>query len=124
MIRMSRRSFVAGGTTAAIALALRSPAWGSIADVYRRAIVIDGLGGLGNSETAGPLSDAQVQDIRNSGLTCVHLTMRPVGTTAPDTAFTQAVINIGQMEWEIDSHPEVLTRIRTVADIATAKHAA
>lgn len=123
MIGMTRRSFVAGGTAAAIAVALRPPAWAAAADVYRRAIVIDGLGGLGNSETDGPLVDAQVQDIRNSGLTCLHLTLRPVGTTAPDTAFTQAVINIGQVESEIDSHPEVLTRIRTVADIATAKHA-
>lgn len=123
MIGMTRRSFVAGGTAAAIAVALRPPAWAAAADVYRRAIVIDGLGGLGNSGTDGPLAAAQVQDIRNSGLTCLHLTLRPVGTTAPDTAFTQAVINIGQMESEIDSHPEVLTRIRTVADIATAKHA-
>lgn len=123
MIGMTRRSFVAGGTAAAIAVALRPPAWADAADVYRRAIVIDGLGGLGNSGTDGPLAAAQVQDIRNSGLTCLHLTLRPVGTTAPDTAFTQAVINIGQVESEIDSHPEVLTRIRTVADIATAKHA-
>jgi membrane dipeptidase len=121
MIGMTRRSFVAGGTAAAIALALRPHAWAAAAGLYRRAIVIDGLGGLGNSETEGSLSDAQVRDIRNSGLTCVHLTMRPVGTTSPDTAFTQAVINIGQMESEIDSHPEVLARIRTVADIAAAK---
>ena len=118
---LTRRSFVAGGAAAAVALALPERAFAS--DVYRRAIVIDGLGGLGNSETEGPLADAQVQDIRNSGLTCVHLTMRPVGTTAPDTAFTQAVINIGQMESEIDSHPQVLTRIRSVADIVAARQA-
>ena len=123
MFGMTRRSFVAGGTAAAIALALRPPAWASTADVYRRAIVIDGLGGLGNSETDGPLADAQLQDVRNSGLTCLHVTLRPVGTTAPDTGFTEAVINIGQMESEIDSHPEILTRIRAVGDIATAKQA-
>jgi membrane dipeptidase len=123
MPNLTRRSFVAAGTAAVVSLSLRHSAWAAAADVYRRAIVIDGLGGLGNSETDGPLLDAQVQDIRNSGLTCVHMTLRPVGTTAPDTAFTQAVINIGQMEWEIDSHPEVLTRIRTVADIAAAKKA-
>ena len=120
---LSRRSFIAGGSAAAIAWALRSPARAATTDVYRRAIVIDGLGGLGNSETDGPLTDAQVQDVRNSGLSCVHLTMRPVGTTPPDEAFTQAVINIGQMESEIDSHPEVLCRIRTAADIAVAKQA-
>lgn len=123
MPNLTRRSFVAAGTAAVVSLSLRRSAWAAAADVYRRAIVIDGLGGLGNSETDGPLVDAQVQDVRNSGLTCVHMTLRPVGTTAPDTAFTQAVINIGQMEWEIESHPEVLTRIRTVADIAAAKKA-
>src|SRR5688572_18360397 len=120
---LTRRSFVAGGSAAIIAWACRSPARAAATDAYRRAIVIDGLGGLGNSETDGPLADSQVQDVRNSGLTCVHVTMRPVGTTPPDTAFTQAVINIGQMESEIDSHPEVLSRIRSAADIAAAKQA-
>jgi membrane dipeptidase len=123
MATLTRRSFVAGGAAAAVALTLRERASASASDVYGRAIVIDGLGGLGNSETMGPVTDAQVQDIRNSGLTCVHLTMRPNGTTSPDTAFTQAVINIGQMESEIDSHPEVLTRIRGVADILEARQA-
>jgi membrane dipeptidase len=123
MPNLTRRSFVTAGTTAAIALTLRHSAWAAGAGVYKRAIVIDGLGGLGNSETDGPLADEQLQDVRNSGLTCLHITLRPVGTTAPDTGFTEAVINIGQMESEIDSHPEVLTRIRTVSDIAAAKQA-
>ena len=57
MSQLTRRSLVAGGTAAAIALALRLPAWAATADVYRRAIVIDGLGGLGNSETDGSLMD-------------------------------------------------------------------
>lgn len=121
MSYLTRRSFVTGGTAAAIAIALRRPAYAAAADVYRDAIVIDGLGGLGNSGTQGPLSERLVQDVRDSGITCVHLTLRPVGTTAPDTAFTQTVINIGEMESEIDAHPEVLARIRTAADIAAAK---
>jgi len=123
MSSLTRRSFVTGSVAAAMAWALQSPARAAATDVYRRAIVIDGLGGLGNSGTDGPLTGAQVQDVRNSGLTCVHLTMRPVGTTPPDEAFTQAVINIGQMESEIDSHPGVLARIRSVADIRAAKEA-
>jgi membrane dipeptidase len=123
MPRLTRRSFVAGSAAAAVAWSLGRPALAAAAEVYRRAIVIDGLGGLGNSATDGPLSDAQVQDVRDSGLTCVHLTLRPVGTTAPDTAFTQAVINIGQMESEIDSHPDAFARIRTASDITAAKQA-
>ena len=118
---LTRRTFVAGGAAAAISLALHQPALAAAADVYRNAIVIDGLGGLGNSTLRGPITDQFAQDVRDSGVTCVHLTMRPVGTSAPDTAFTQTVINIGQSEWEIDAHPELLGRVRTVADITAAK---
>jgi membrane dipeptidase len=121
MLHLTRRSFVARGTAAAIAVALHRSAFAAATDVYRDAIVIDGLGGLGNSTARGPLTEQFVQDIRDSGVTCVHLTMRPVGTTAPDTAITQTVINIGRSEWEIDAHPKILARVRTVADITTAK---
>ena len=123
MARITRRSFVVGSGAAAFASALPWPARADAAAVYRRAIVIEGLGGLGNSETAGPLGPAQVKDAVDSGITCVHITMRPVGTTAPDQAFAQAVINIGQMESEIDAHPEAFARVRTAADIAAAKKA-
>jgi membrane dipeptidase len=122
MTRLSRRTFVAGSTAAAIGLALRTPAWSAGSTVFRDAIVIDGLGGLGNSAAEdAPLTDALIQDIRDSGLTCVHMTILPVGTTAPDAAFTQAVTGIGWVEREIDRHPDALSRIRTVADIETAK---
>jgi membrane dipeptidase len=121
MSRLTRRSFVTGSTAAAIAIALQRGAFAAGQGVYRDAIVIDGLGGLGNSETEGPLPDSQVQDVKASGITCLHVTMRPVGTTPPDTGFTEAVVNIGQMEAEIDSHPDVLCRIRKVTDITAAK---
>jgi membrane dipeptidase len=121
MIFLSRRAFVAGSAATAIAMTLRRPAFAAGNTMYRDAIVIDGLGGLGNSTLQGPLTEQFAQDVRNSGVTCVHLTMRPVGTTAPDTAFAQTVINIGQSESEIDAHPEVLARVRTVTDITAAK---
>ena len=122
MKHLTRRSFVAGGTAAAISLALRRTAWATDANPYRRAIVIDGLGGLGNSQAGdGPLTDAYIQDAKNSGLTCVHMTILPVGTTPPDAAFAQAVLGIGEMEREIDRHTDALCRIRTVADIVAAK---
>ena len=125
MSSLTRRSFVAAGSAAAIAWALRIPTWAAATDVYRRAIVIDGLGGLGNSSAGGdgPLADNFIQDVRNSGLTCIHTTILPVGSTPPDTAFTQAVIGIGDYEREIDRHPDVLVRIRSVADIHAAKQA-
>ncbi len=125
MTRLSRRSFVVGSTAAAIANALGRPARASVGDLYRDAIVIDGLGGLGNSsaDEGAPLTDAFIQDVRDSGLTGVHTTILPVGSTPPDTAFTQAVIGIGAMEAEIDRHPDMLCRIRAAADIAAAKKA-
>ena len=121
---ISRRCFIAGGTAAAVSFALHRSARASPRDVYRNAIVIDGLGGLGNSSTEdGPLADRFIQDVRDSGLTCVHTTILPVGTTAPDTAFTQTVLGIGSLEREIDRHPDVLVRIRTAGDVAAAKTA-
>ncbi len=124
MTRLTRRSFVAGSTAAAIALALQRRRLAAAAGRLSR-----------RDRDRRPRRAREFRDRRTpcrtprsrtsvtSGLTCVHMTMRPVGTTPPDTAFTQAVINIGQMESEIDSHPDVLVRIRTVADIAAAKQA-
>jgi membrane dipeptidase len=125
MTILTRRAFVAGGAAAAVTLALHRNAHAAARDVYGQAIVIDGLGGFGNSKgvPGAPLTDAYVQDIRDSGITCVHATILPVGSTPPDTAFTEAVIGIGDYEREIDRHPEVLARIRGVADIAAAKSA-
>ena len=125
MTRLPRRNFVVGSAAAAFALALHRRADASAAEVYRNSIVIDGLGGFGNSKSppGAPLTDAYVQDVRDSGVTCVHTTILPVGSTPPDTAFTEAVIGIGYYEREIDRHPDVFTRIRRAADITMAKQA-
>lgn len=107
-----------------MSLARHRSAWAADANPYRRAIVIDGLGALGNSEAGdGPLADAYLEDAKSSGITCLHMTILPVGTTPPDAAFAQAVLGIGNMEREIDRHPGALCRIRAVADIAAAKKA-
>jgi membrane dipeptidase len=125
MNRLSRRAFVAGGTIAAVSLAMRMPAQAAAGDVFQRSIVIDGLGGPGNStgEDGVPLSEAFLEDIRNSGLTAVHVTILPVGSTPPDAAFTEAVMGIGRFEREIDRNPGVLSRVRAVADLQAAKSA-
>ncbi len=123
--RLSRRAFVAGGSLAAASLAFRIPAQAAAGDVFQRSIVIDGLGGPGNSmaEDGAPLAEAYLKDIRSSGLTAVHVTILPVGSTPPDAAFAEAVMGIGRYEREIDRNPGVLTRIRTVADLRAAKSA-
>jgi membrane dipeptidase len=125
MRSISRRAFLNAGSATALGFALPWPGFAAARDAYRDAIVIDGLGGFGNSKGApgAPLTDAYVKDVRDSGITCVHATILPVGSTAPDTAFTEAVIGIGQYEGEIDRHPDVFARVRRVADIAAAKQA-
>jgi membrane dipeptidase len=122
---LSRRGFLNASSAAALGLALPRFARASAREVYRDAIVIDGLGGFGNSKgvPGAPLTDAYLKDVRDSGVTCVHATILPVGTTAPDTGFTEAVLNIGQYEGEIDRHPDVFARIRRLADIRAAKQA-
>lgn len=124
--RISRRLVLGGGISGAIAFGLPGRrAFAAGWSGYRDALVIDGLGGPGslNVTTDAPLTDAHVKDTRDSGLTCVHVTISPVGTTAPDEAFTQAVRDIARWEREIDSHPDTFMRVRTVADITAAKQA-
>jgi membrane dipeptidase len=120
---ISRRTLVKGGSAAVMALAVPGWSWATGKDLYRTAIVIDGLGALGNTATdrSIPLADPYIEDARKSGITCVHLTITPVGTTAPDTAFTETILGIGAAERDIDHHPDVLSRIRTAADIHVAK---
>ena len=123
MQSLTRRAFLAGGTGAAVAMTFGRAAIADAKSAYRDAIVIDGLGGFGNSSAPpdAALSDAFVQDIRVSGVTCIHKTILPVGSTPPDTAFTEAVIGMGETESEIDRHPDVFCRIRKLVDIAEAK---
>lgn len=92
---------------------------------YRDVIVIDGLGGPGSitSGPEAPLSDAELKDTRDSGLTAVLITIGPVGTTAPDAGFNLAVRTILDMEREIAKNPDTFTSIRTAADITAAKKA-
>ena len=59
--------------------------------------------------------------MHESGVTCAHTTVGPVGTTAPDTAFMDTVRGIAYWEREIDDHPDVLSRVRSAADITRAK---
>ena len=84
---VSRRAVLTYGVAGALALASRwrdaaaAAAWKG----YDAAIVIDGLGGPGSlsAEPDAPYTDAHMKDVRDSGLTCAHTTILPVGV---DTA--------------------------------------
>ena len=80
------------------------------------AIVIDGLGGPGSltSEPGQPLTDGQLQDVRDSGLTAVLVTVGTVGTMTQDEAFKEAVRSMLDMDREIARHPEIVAHMTAV----------
>jgi membrane dipeptidase len=125
MSPISRRTLLVQSVASAIALGL--PARRTFAADwfrYREAIVIDGLGGPGGGSNDNPeagLSEQELKDTHESGVTCAHTTVGAVGTTAPDTAFMATVRGIAYWEREIDRHPEVLARVRIASDITKAK---
>ena len=121
---VTRRRFLQ--LTAASGAALATPtlfAAGSAESLYARSVVIDGLGfpgGLQPSEEA-PLNAAELDQVTESGLSAVHLTVGAVGTMPPLTAFEKAVRSIERWEAEIGRYPEVLAPVRSVKDILAAK---
>jgi membrane dipeptidase len=122
---LSRRDVLAGGIATVLGLALGERASAAHWQRYDEAVVIDGLGGPGSldADPQSPLAPAHLRDVRDSGLTCVHVTVGPVGTTASDAAFVQAVHDIARLEHEIDTNPATFVRIRAAADIPAAKKA-
>ena len=85
--------------------------------------MIDGLGGPGGhaTEDGSELTTSEVNDIRTSGMTCLHLTVGEVGTMLPDEAYQKAVALIARWEAEVDRYPATVVRVRSVADIHAAK---
>jgi membrane dipeptidase len=125
----SRRSvLVALASAGAVQATGFLPAWAQNAPAWRRydrSIVIDGLGGPGGGDQQpnAPLTTANIAHTRSSGLACTHVTLTPVGTTAPDTAFRLAISDMATWQREIDAHADVLTHVRSVDDILAAKKA-
>jgi membrane dipeptidase len=123
---ISRRTMLVHSVATAVALSLPARR-AAAADWfrYREAIVIDGLGGPGGlgAEPDAGLTEQELKDTRESGVTCAHITVGSVGTTAPDTAFMNTVRGMAFWEREIDRNPDVLSHVRTVSDIGKAKKA-
>lgn len=120
---ISRRTFVTAGATSALLLS-QGQSWSAPRGVYDEAIVIDGLGFPGSSASEpGGFNEAELKDVRGSGVTCLHMTMMPVGATPPDTAFTRLVRDIAFCERTIETHGDTFARARSVADIRAAKRA-
>lgn len=121
----TRRELIHCAATTGLAalLAPRLFAQGNATAIYEDNIIIDGLGFPGglNIDEGAPLSELEVNDIRASGLTATHLTIGAVGSMAPLEAFEKIVRDFARWEGEIDTHPEVLARVRHASDIGIAR---
>ena len=69
--------------------------------------------------TDGPLTDEMVANAKGSGMTAVNVTLS--GGGPGHSSFDSTVVRIGYWERELAAHPDVFTKIRTVADLAEAK---
>lgn len=90
---------------------------------YARTIVIDGLGAPGNSATQPPLTPTELKDVRDSGLTCIHLTVDPTGSTESDSAYVATMQMLLRCERLIKRQSETFTRVRLAVHIKEAKKA-
>ncbi len=90
---------------------------------YSEAMVIDCLASPGAfnipEDQGGGLGAKALDAARRSGMTGVNVTIGVVGDV-PDP-FGQTVDDLARWEREIDRHPDVFARIRTVADLDRAK---
>jgi len=124
-MRLTRRNFLELTTATGVA-ALTAPgllAAPSARELYDNSIVIDGLGFPGGRQQGegSLLNTLELEDIAVSGLTATHFTVGAVGTMPSLDAFTQIITNVAEWETLIDTHPEVLQRVRSVGDITAAK---
>lgn len=91
---------------------------------YDRAIVIDGLGGPGNSGSNPPLTPTELKDVRDSGLTCIHLTVDPAGGSVKgDAAFLETVQVLLRCERLIQRESTTFAKVRLAEHITAAKKA-
>jgi len=123
---LTRRELMRLSITTAAAMA-SSPLFAANSDTgfYKNSIIIDGLGFPGGISTddSAPLNALELEHVRQSGLTATHLTVGDVGTMTPLQAFERIVRSITGWEQQIESHPDVLSRVRRSADIRLAKSA-
>ena len=102
---------------AAAQAAARAPAW------YRNAIVIDGLGGIGDPDAADGVFRYAARawaDTLATGVTVVRDTVMPVGNTADPWGEYQQ--NIAEKRSILGANPDYLLLVRTTADIRKAKN--
>jgi membrane dipeptidase len=121
---LNRRHFLAGGsagvTFAVMARAVAERRSFAAAD-YERAVVIDAMGTIGDPDATAlesAPSERLLRDIRASGLTAVSMTLS-VGSNGD--RLSKAMQRIAIFDEKVAAAPDALMRVRTAADLRTAK---
>ncbi|GMV07673.1 MAG: hypothetical protein AMXMBFR53_39480 [Gemmatimonadota bacterium] len=132
MSAVDRRTFVRLAGAAALAPGgLEALAWPTSVPGARRwpgygdALVVDALASpiqFNIPQGELPLTPADLENARASGITAVNLTVGVVGSAAP-APFETTVARIAAWEREVDRHPHVLARVRNASDLEGAKAA-
>ena len=119
---IDRRSMIAGSLAALAAAPVLAEEAAQRAGWYRDALVIDGLGGLGDA--SGPngelrLSDSSWAEMRQTGLTAVRDTLLPVGNHAD--SWEQFSKSLDKYQSLLLANPDRLQLVEKAADIAACK---
>jgi len=116
-VRIDRRALLAGG--AGLAAMAARPVWAAddLKARYRKALVING-NLVPPLDDEKPLPPEAVADYRRSGLTAMKVSMGGTGVSK-----AQVLEELNAYDRAIALNPDLLTRIRTVADIDAAKAA-
>jgi membrane dipeptidase len=135
---MNRREFTAAGA-AVFATALHTASSGAAAprtsfnppvdrslrwSPYERAISIDGLGGLGRMGGTGgpPLTEAELADARESGLTAIRMSLAPQGAFwFDDAAYRRTLDAISDWDQQIIARQDVFSLVLKGADLQRAQ---
>lgn len=125
-MRLNRREFLSLAAVTAVG-SLQDKylsAFQSSADqLYKTAIVVDGCGGPGgfSVDPQVPLTSRMIADAKNSGITCVNLTVGPVGNRPNSEALEGIFRDLGYWENEFEQHPDVFLKVKQYEDVHTAK---
>jgi membrane dipeptidase len=121
------REFLIGGAALATAAAAAARSAGAAKrdfsdEDYRRAFVIDGLGGVDDPYSppeATVLDPRAVADLRVAGLTMSHFTVSAVGNGTE--VWAKTIASIAETDQLIADNPDVLLKVGRTADIRRAK---
>ena len=121
---VDRRSMIAGmGSLALAGPALAKSASSGVAPAwYRRAVIVDGLGGVGDPyspEEQLRLSDRAWTEMVATGVTVVRDTVMPVGNVADPWSDYQK--DVASKHNIVEANPERLILVRNAADLIKAK---